>query len=304
MKLRTYVLGGLVAAGLLSASPASHALPTHHDRFENMLDLRMREKSLMSPVTLPNLCTADALDLGHKLRPFTNGSLARSINAGELSLTSSPYNVDVVPTQEQARALVQLGLLSHMGHFALINASNPTIKAGAVEMVNQLADVADHYKLGWLRSQYQRLASDVADAGFKGGPGSLVTRYDATATSLCDAVSASYGIDGHWHFMLGASMSDLFATAVGGDAYHSAYIMAYIDDLFHNKPTLRAKGAEKTSLCHSYYRESQSTHYLAAEAFAFIHNFTMNTSVSINPRCDHKPLPEWYRGSSWPVPAH
>lgn len=304
MKLRTYLLGGLLAAGLMSACPSVHALPTHHDRFENMLNLRMKEKELFAPVTLPNPFTAEAFDKEHKLRLFTSGSLARSINAGELALQASPYNVDVVPSQEQARALAQMGMLSHMTHFALINSNNANVKAGAVEMINQLADVADHHKLGWLRSQYQRLANDVADAGFKGGSGPLVTRYDATVTSLCDSVAASYGVDGHWYFMLGGCMSDLYATSAGGDAYHSAYIAAYIDALYHNKPTLRSKGATKASLCHTYFRETNNTHYLAAESLNFLHNFALNTSMSVNPRCEHKPLPQWGRGSSWPVPVH
>ena len=301
MKLRSVLLGGLLAAGLIGSVAPAHAAPTHKEGYDCLVNLRFKEKTLLPPVALPNIYSAYVFDFDHKLRPFTGNQLSRAINGVDMAFQSSPFNVDVVPTQAQARALEQLGLLSHMGHFAIINAGNPNVKAGAVAIVNQLAEVSDHFKMGWLRSQYQRLATDIGDAGFKGGAGAVAARYDATVASLYDQVAASYGIDGHWHFMLGGAMAGLYATSAGGDHYHSEYFLVALDNLYHAVPATKLEGAAKVSHFRVFAGKPCDSDRLAAESFAFIQQLTQGRTSSLNPHWCYKPLPEWNRHSMWPL---
>src|SRR5258705_494200 len=110
---------------------------------------------------------------------------------------------------------------------ALITACIYLVPAQAAHVVHSPYDhmIVLRFKLGNLSAQYQRLATDIADPKFEGGPSPVALRYDATVNALFDWVAYSYGVDGHWYFMYGNVQGGLLALALGDDHLHTDYYL-------------------------------------------------------------------------------
>lgn len=239
MKRNSAILAllALVIMASTSLMPAS-ARSSNHSQYDHMITLRFKEKWLLPPIQLRNGEVTWVLGFNRMLRPFSNGMLARNIEKVDLTFQGAPFGPDVLKTRDQANALTQLGMLAAMGHFAVLNASDAEVKTGAIQVINQLADIADHYKIGNLAAQYQRLANDVADPRFVGGSNPIVQRYDATVAALYDWVAWSYGVDGDWYFTNGTIWPGLYVLSLTCDRLHTEYYLSVLDDLFHSKPRL------------------------------------------------------------------
>lgn len=290
MKRLSTILGLLilVTAGTVSIAPVQASFPTRSDA-THMRVLRTKEKWLLPSVQLPNDVAEHVLDFGRKLRMFTSGEIARDINKVEFNLQATPQAqaVDALKNKNQASALVELGMLTSMGHFAVLNARNATIRAGAVSIINQLADVADHNKMGNLASQYQRLATDVGDPKFLGGPSPITARYDATVSSQYDWVATSYGVDGHWFFMYGNAIAGLYALSAGGDQFHSEYYLCVLHDLYHKKPSFYPDYLTRYTLTVLINEPARDSKFLAGETWSIIDHYVTGNNWYANPRSHH-----------------
>lgn len=264
-------------------TPAQAALNIR-SRYDHMLTLRMKEKWLLPSVQLPNANAAYVLDFDHRLRLFTNGTIVRNIEKVDFNLQGTPFAVDTLKNRDQARALVQLGMLATMGHFAILNANDDRIRVGAVQIMNELADISDHFKLGNLSSQYQRLATDVGDPRFAGGPSPIVARYDATVNALYDWVASSYGVDGHWFFMYGNAVAGLYALTAGGDRFNCAYNLSVLDDLYHSRPVHFDDPYATGTLAVIAHDDARDTELLCREAWASLEHFVNGNAFYANPR--------------------
>lgn len=291
-------LGLLLAAMLFSLASAASARAVRTENYDQFVRLRWKEKTLLAPVVLPNTYSQDALDFHRHLAPFVGGNVARAINTVDLSFQAAPFGTDTMTSREQAKALVQLGMLSHMAHFALANAGDPVIKAAALDMLNQLSDIADHFKLGWLRSQYQRIITEASDARFKGGASPTVDKYAATVASLYDYVANTYGIDGHWYFMYGGDMVGVYVLGTGHDPYHMEYFLSVQDELFHERPSLRPDNVAGIANHNLVFLPEANGSKAAASALAAINYYMLGKTQHINPMRSYEPLPEWHRGST------
>jgi hypothetical protein len=264
---------------------AAH-MPTHKVRLENydeFVRLRFKEKWLLPPVALPTDSTGDILDLQRGLRPFTGGKVAGAVNSVDLQFQAAPFGTDVLINRDQARALTQLGMLATAGHFAIINSGNPQIKQSALDILNQLADISDHFKLGALRSQYQRLITEVGDARFQGGPGPSVDKYAATVASLYDYVANTYGIDGHWYFMFGNTMTGLYALSTSHDQLHSEYYLTVLNDLYHRRPSLRPDYLPMTGARWLHWETTVDSDFINATTWSAIQYYMLGETRWVNP---------------------
>lgn len=275
-------------------SPAAQAKGTARSRYDHMITLRFKEKWLLPPVQLPSGESAWILDFDRKLRPFSNGQMAADIKKVDMQWQLAPFGPDVLKSRDQARALVELGILSSMGHFAVANAHDDNIRNGAVSIINQLGDIADHYKLGPLKSQYDRLATDVADPKFIGGPSPILGRYDATVAELYDFVAASFGIDGHWYFMFGNTLPGEYVLGLHGDQLHMQYFLEVQDDLFHSKPRLFPDYYTRATLRDFDMEPQRDSEYIANMSWATMNHFITGSNYYADPRNPHYD-PEWNR---------
>lgn len=288
MKRHSAIVALLALAMMAATSlmPAA-AKGTAHSRYDHMITLRFKEKWLLPAVQLPESESAYILDFKRKLRPFSSGAIASDINKVDMTFQGAPFGPDVLKSSEQARALTELGVLATMGHYAVVNANNPNVRAGAVAILNQLADVADHFKLGNLASQYQRLANDVGDARFMGGPSPIVQRYDTTVSALYDWVAFSYGVDGHWFFTNGNCWAGLYVLASHGDQLHTDYYLSVLNDLYHSKPRLSPDGYTRSVLRDVSYDAQRDSVYLTNVSWATVMHYTSGSKYYANPRQPH-----------------
>lgn len=274
---------GLMSIYMMPVQAAS----TSRTNYDHMVNLRFKEKWLLPPVQLSEGEATWVFDFNRRLRPFSSGQIARDINKADLTFLGSPFGPDVLKNRDQARALVQLGMLAQMGHFAVINSNNENVKAGAVSIINQLAEVADHFKIGNLASQYQRLATDVADPKFMGGPSPIVQRYDATVAALFDAVANSFGVDGHWYFMFGNDIAGLYVLSLHQDQLHSDYYESIANDLFHTKPVLFPDIYTRAILRDISSEPTRDSAYLAGVTAATMNHYLASSNYYVSPRRPH-----------------
>jgi hypothetical protein len=328
-KIARLVMLALVVASVLTwMTLPARAAYEKHSNYDHLVHLRFKEKWLLPPVTLGNPFTADNMGYHQVLRPFTTipwtdyrtgkrvtANPARSIMAADLSFQPAPFGTDVLVKRDQANALVQLGMLSHMGHFAVLNANDEWVRPMAVDIVNQLADVADHFKLGTLQGTYQRIAAEVADPKFQGGPSPTVTRYDDTVRALYDIVANTYGVDGHWYFMLGGDIAGMLALTSGGDRFHTQYFLSVTDDLYHFRPMLRADSMTRRILLYLHWERPRDTAFIASQTWNLTNHYLLGYDQwtafghETNPPTDivdpetGSTLNEWdsYNGWGWPT---
>jgi hypothetical protein len=270
------------------------SVPAHADaigkqNWEQFNIIRGGERQLLESETLPNSKTQYELDANRKLRPFESGHMVQLIEAAPMTFQPGPFSGDVLLRRDQAVALENWGALSHMTHFAIVNAANPNVKAGAVIMLGELAEVAGHFNLGELQAQYQRLATDVGDPNFNGGPSPLLAKYDATVRALYDLVSNSYGIDGHWYFEYGGTVASMFATAIGGDELSQHYYISVLDDLNHNRPYLKPDRKARRVGSWMAFERPEDTHFLAMQSWDMLEDmWGHNVWHSARPHLDYQ----------------
>ena len=285
------VLGSVMA---WVATPASAEL-VRHSNYDHFSKLRFKEKWLLPAVTLSNPYAARDLGFEWALRGFTtmtymdfstgnrvSGNPSKAIMAADLNFQPAPFGTDVLLKRDQANALIELGMLSHIGHFAVVNGGHEWVRPLAVNILNQLGEIADHFKLGNLKSQYERLAGEVADPRFSGGPSATVTRYDDTVRALYDYVANSYGVDGHWYFMYGGDMGGLLALTLGGDRLHTQYFLSVAHDLYNCRPTLRPDYVTRTTLAHIQDAHYSDSGFLAGQTWNVANHFVFG-GVRWNP---------------------
>lgn len=281
-----FALLALVIMVSTSLMPAE-ARSSNRSRYDHMLNLRLKEKWLLPPLQIPEGEASWILDFDRRLRPFSNGMIARNIEKVDLTFQGAPFGPDVLKSREQANALTQLGMLAAMGHFAVLNAGHGDVRSGAVAILNQLADVADHFKMGNLAGQYQRLANDVADPRFTGGPSPVVQRYDATVAALFDWVSSSYGVDGHWYFMNGTLWPGLYVLSLHDDRVNHEYYLSVMDDLFHSKPRLFPDIYTRSVMRDVITEPVWDNEYLGNVAWATLMHYCTGSNYYASPRQPH-----------------
>jgi len=291
---------GLVAAILLALPMQASAEKIQKETYDSFLLLRFKEKWLLPPVSLRNDVTAYNLDTLRAIKPFTGGNVGRAINSVDLAFQAAPFGTDVMANQEQARALVQFGMLSHIGHFAVSNANDPDLKAAALDILGQLSEIADHFKMSWLRSQYQRLITDVSAPTFQGGMSSTLDKYDASVASLYDYVSNTYGPDGHWYFMYGGATAGLFALSAGGDQVNTEYFLAVLSNLYHRRPIYAPELVARVTL-RNLKSARYNDPYIAANTWNSVRFYLLGDEQYVNPYWTYEWLPEWNSGSEYPL---
>lgn len=290
MKRTSAVLALLIAIMVGTCALPAQAQRATRSRYDHMLTLRMKEKWLLPPVTLANAVSRYVFDFDRKLRLFTNGQIVKNIEKVDFSFQPTPYAIDTLRNKDQASALTQLGMLAAMGHFAVLNARDEKVRAGAVIIMNELADIADHFKLGNLSSQYQRLATDVADPKFDGGPSPITARYDATVNALFDWVASSYGVDGHWFFMYGNVIGGMYALTTGGDQFHTQYYLSVLNDLYFSKPRFYPDFFARFTMTEMIHEPVRDTQFLSNETWAILNHYITGSNYYANPRYPHYDL--------------